>query len=198
MRTNNSTGTDVAPNSSVETIDHEESVNLKRYFMPNATTAYFKGTGNEFASYKETTTWLGEDYIQTVVNNGGATVEKVYRITQNEIQLVLQQEVPDESITVFTEQELNQLKKIDIVLEVPLQEGKKVGNRQIVSMSTEIDTAYGHFKDVLVVEEIQDQSKTLYYYAPDYGLVRTEFYQGNELTISSELASIGKPYWENE
>ena len=87
-KTDQDSVTGTIPN--IEQVENH-SYYLKRFFMPNGTTAYFKGTGNEFASYKETTTWLGENHVQTVINNGGATVEKIYRITMNEVQLVLQQ-----------------------------------------------------------------------------------------------------------
>ncbi len=179
-------------------IQENNSLSLKRYFMPSGTTAYFKGTGNEYASYKETTTWLGEDYVQTIIENGGAIVEKIYRITTSEVQLVLQQEVAEQPTSVYTEQELHALESIAVMLTLPFEEGKKMGNRQMVILPTEIDTAYGHFTDVMVVEEVLDNGKTRYFYAPDYGVVRTEFYYNNELAVTSELASINEPYLENE
>ncbi|MEO4053700.1 hypothetical protein [Solibacillus sp. CAU 1738] len=179
----------------------EESVaiaSFKRYFMPDGTTAYFRGTGNEFASYKEKTTWLFDHYIQTVLNNGGAIVEKIYRITATEVQLVLQQEVPEEPTTAYTEQQLNALATIAVIWEAPFEERKKMGNRQIVGIPAEITTEYGHFTDVIIVEEVADNNINRFFYAPDYGLIRLEFYNNNDLIVTSELASIGKPYWENE
>ena len=139
----------------------EESVaiaSFKRYFMPDGTTAYFRGTGNEFASYKERTTLLGDNYVQTVLNNGGAIVEKIYRITDKEVQLVLQQEVPEEPTTAYTEQQLNALATIAVIWEAPFEEGKKMGNRQIVGMPAEITTEYGHFTNVIIVEEVVNNS----------------------------------------
>lgn len=192
------TDQDIVTGTTPNNIQKNNSLSLKRYFMPSGTIAYFKGTGNEFASYKESTTWFGENYVQTVVENGGATVEKIYRITADEVQLVLQQEVPEQPTSVYTEQELHALETIAVMLTVPFEEGKKMGNRQIVMIPTEIDTEYGHFTDVVVVEEVLDNSKTRYFYAPDYGVVRTEFYDNDELIITSELASIDEPYWENE
>ena len=99
-------------------------------------------------------------------------------------------------MSTYTEQELNALETTDIILLAPFEEGKKMGNRKITNMNTEIDTEYGHFKDVITVEEVFENGKNIFFYAPDYGLVRTEFYMDNELVVSSELASIGKPYWE--
>ena len=53
---------------------------LKKYFKPDKSTATFLGEGNEFATYTEKTTWISDQYVGTIVDNGGVTTMNIYKI----------------------------------------------------------------------------------------------------------------------
>ncbi len=52
--------------------------------MPDGSTAYFLGEGNEYATYTVHTKWLSDQYVALVEDNGGAALLKVFRVMNEE------------------------------------------------------------------------------------------------------------------
>ena len=76
-------------------VDEETKENidlpLQNYFKKDGDVAYFLGMGNEYAGFTETTTWLFEDYVEILEDNTGATMQKIYHIKSDAIELVYQE-----------------------------------------------------------------------------------------------------------
>ena len=69
-------------------IEEEVSQTLANYFSKSEETMYYAGEGNEYAPFQLTTTWLSENYVQQIIDNGGGITQQIYRITNDEIQLI--------------------------------------------------------------------------------------------------------------
>ncbi|WP_332645207.1 hypothetical protein [Lysinibacillus sp. 54212] len=172
---------------------------LKAYFMEDGTTAYYKGVGNEFASYRETTYWLSDRYVQLIKDNGGAVVERVYRITEDEIRLVLEEEIAEETVRTTDIDKLEGMATQSVFLKLPIEQGMKLGNQTVVETDGNLETVFGEFSHVLVLREESDASQNDVFLAKNYGVIKHNFKSKEDnYVVSSELASIGTPYVEQE
>ena len=61
-------------------IVEEDSKALANYFSKSEETMYYAGGGNEYAAFQLTTTWLSENYVQQIIDNGGGITQQIYRI----------------------------------------------------------------------------------------------------------------------
>ena len=179
------------PNQTADDPAIEEEVLLANYFSKLEETMYFVGEGNEFASYQLTTTWLSENYVQHVIDNGGSIGQQIYRITNNEIQLIYNKPIELEPVS-FNLDELDKLKTISIMLKTPFETGDGF-ERKIMQSPTEVKVPFGTFEDAILVTEQNETGTTKYYYVEQYGLVKSEFITEDGYAITSSLASIGEP-----
>ena len=178
------------PNQTADDRTIEEEV-LANYFSKSEETMYFVGEGNEFASYQLTTTWLSENYVQHVIDNGGSINQQIYRITNNEIQLIYNKPIELEPVS-FNLDELDELKTISIMLKTPFETGDGF-DRKIMQSPTEVKVPFGTFEDAILVTEQNETGTTKYYYVEQYGLVKSEFITEDGYAVTSSLASIGEP-----
>lgn len=169
--------------------DHRET--LKKFFKQDGDVAHFLGSGNEFARFTETTTWLFDDYVQILEDNGGAVSQKIYRITEKAIELVYQ-EIAEPTAKVFTELDLSALPTAQTVLQWPVANGDKVGDLSI-QMPVEIKTPYQTFSNAILLTEEVEAGKNDYYYVEGYGLVARVFETSDGYRVVSSLASINEP-----
>lgn len=184
-------------------IDEEPAtavINFADYFMPNNSIAYFEGIGNEFASYSLRTNWLNENYVVTILDNGGAVVQKVYRITQDKVALVLE-ELMDTSLeqaTYPTIVQLDPLPEIEIYLQGPFEIGATFEKWKIIKTNATLETPYKQFNDIIIFEENGDNYINRHYFAKGYGEIKRESImtlenaEGNseQYTVTSTLKSI--------
>ena len=168
------------PDNSEEVPSQKEL--LRKYFKKDGDIAYFKGIGNEYASFTETTTWINEDYVQILVDNGGSITQKIYRVTDVDIRLVLTRNAEDEIIKP-TIAELNSMETIDILLEAPFD------NDGTMFTNVPFKTPYGDFNAILVESETEGVNISKYY-AEDYGLVGEVYTFTDGSKIESYLSSI--------
>ena len=174
--------------SVLNSVVNDDVQTLKSYFRKSGDVAYYEGTGNEYASFKLETTWLADDYVQTVIDNGGGITQEIYRITANEIQLIY-----NEMIESAPEQfELNDLEKlpvISVILQGPLEDGKTF-NGKTISYPETVETPIGTFDIAVKVSEQYDGGMNHFYYVPNEGLVKrvASFNDGEE--VISELISV--------
>ena len=184
----NQTADDPAIESPVE---DEVSPILASYFSKSEETMYFAGEGNEFASFQLTTTWLSGNYVQHVIDNGGSIAQQIYRITNNEIQLIYSKMIELEPVS-FNVDELDELETISVMLKTPFKNGTAF-DQKIMQYPTEVNVPYGTFEDAVLVIEEDETGTTKYYYVEQYGLVKSEFITEDGDTITSSLASLGEP-----
>lgn len=166
---------------------------LAAYFPADGSTAYYQGYGNEFASYTLQTTYIDPSSIAQIENNGGVTLLKVYRITNSSIALVYMEAV-DETPTLPLAQEIATLPVIEIILQQPLEVGRRFNGWDIVSTTASVTTEYRTFHDVLELRKTKDNLTTSKYFAKGVGLVLTKdeivTTSGKSFIISSTLQKI--------
>ena len=161
---------------------------LRKYFKKDGDVAYFKGSGNEYASFTETTNWINEDYVQILVDNGGSITQNIYRITDVDIRLVLTRNAEDE-IVKPTLAELNSMDTIDILLEAPFSEKNWSFDDRTMFTNVSFKTPYGDFNTILVESETEE-IKISKYYAEGYGLVGEVYTFTDGSKVESYLSSI--------
>lgn len=166
---------------------------LAVYFPADGSTAYYQGEGNEFASYTLQTKYIDASSIAQIENNGGVTLLKVYRMTDFAIELVYMEAV-DEIPTLPSAQEIATLPVIEIILQQPLEVGRRFNGWDIVSTTASMTTEYSTFHDVIELRKKTDNLTTSKYFAKGVGLVQTKdemlTTNGESVIISSTLQKI--------
>ncbi|WP_042475661.1 hypothetical protein [Bacillus ndiopicus] len=162
-------------------IDQQEN-ELQLYFKEDASTAFFEGEGNEFASYTEQTFWLAPNYVHIQVDNGGAIINKIYRITNEAIELVFREV---EGVKQFDIAALDTYPVITTILKMPLEVGQSEGNWTIAEIDAQIDTPYRSFDHAVVIVTKDKDTTESNYYVRGYGLVKsvTEMVDGDETYV---------------
>jgi hypothetical protein len=167
----------------------EQAISGQLLFKEDQSTAYFTGTGNEYASYSETTYWISYEYVQVITDNGGTTVHEYYKIEEDAIYLLATQtedQLEDLSLDI-----LKTIAPIELYLKLPLTVGTSfngwnVEDRQFLS------TAYEQFDDAFILTKDTPSDMTTLYIAPGFGVVKrvVVLKDTSETTITSELSSI--------
>ncbi|WP_277584592.1 DUF4652 domain-containing protein [Psychrobacillus antarcticus] len=147
---------------------------LKKYLPPHGAEAVFLG-GYENGGSTTQTYWLGDHYVQQVISTDGGSVERIYRLKGNQIEVVYEEMVADGSGRLqWSSEELNRLPEGELFLEAPLEIGDEYGDWTVVNTSGQVTTAYGEFTNVLILESIKDDYRMRGYYAPGFGEVILE------------------------
>jgi len=166
---------------------------INDYFPNNENTKYtYEGKGNEYASYVVYTDYSEAERVQRRSNNGGTETVRVYEKKNGELRLLL-----SKGETYYRENLIPAAVsgQGELLLKEPLKKGtswklQDQRRRSITNEGVEITTPTGSYKALEVTTE-NPQSKTVDYYAPGVGLVKTVFYsEGTEVT--STLAKIEK------
>ena len=161
---------------------------LKQYFFPDETEAVFLG-GFENGGVKTHTFWLSDYYVQQVVSNDGGTVERVYRLNGNQIELVYQEMIDGSERTQWSIEELNKLPMLEVLLKAPFEIGDEYGNWTVIETSGQVTTTYGSMSNVLVVENKTDDVRMRKYFVQGFGEVKWEATYLNEESGDYEVAS---------
>ncbi|WP_342574347.1 hypothetical protein MHH37_19680 [Solibacillus sp. FSL K6-1781] len=172
-------------------IGEKPNLPLRNYFKQDGDVAYFLGTGNEYASFKETTTWLFYDYVEVQEDNGGAVMQKVYRIKQDAIELVYEEMIEVERKS-FTLAQLNQLEPIHTILQPPIANGEIFENKT-VTYPVNFQTPYKNYDNIIQITEDVEGGKNHFYYDYGDGLIAEQYIMNDGNEITSVLASINEP-----
>ncbi|KGR73514.1 DUF4652 domain-containing protein [Ureibacillus manganicus] len=175
-----------------EVADNESNYNnlLKSYFFPSENSDAFYIGGFENGGEKVQTKWLNDEFVQEITSNGGATIERIYHITNNQIELIYQEMIDGSSPSSMTTEQLNQLPTIEIVMTAPFKVGDTIGEFTVIDTKGEVGTMYNSFSDVLILENKDEESITRKYYAKGYGKVKLEFEFYNQDTREFELSHL--------
>lgn len=168
--------------------EQELPLPLRNYFKQDGDVAHFLGFGNEYAEFSETTIWLFDDYVEIQENNGGAEIQKIYRIKQNAIELVYE-EVMEEERNTFTLTQLNQLESLQTILKWPILDGATFDNKT-VSYPVAYETPYKNYENLIQVTEQVESGKNHFYYAEGDGLVAEAFIMDDGYEVTSVLETI--------
>lgn len=165
---------------------------IKDYFPFEENVKYvYEGKGNEYASYNIVVDYLTENLVQLRSNNGGTEMVKVLENKDGKLTMLLSR------AECYYRENLTQgpNTNAEILLKEPLIKGTSwtlADNRKrsISNVEIEVITPLDKYKTLEVTTEGKEY-KTLDYYAPNVGLVKTLFISnGNE--ISSSLSKIEK------
>ncbi|MFK2825556.1 stalk domain-containing protein [Bacillus sp. B190/17] len=175
-------------------------INLIDYMPPQMSVKYFKGTGMEYAEYKETVLSLKNGLLETYDDNEGTRILSILDISQNEIAEVYHEDEVYENGTVNLAT-LDRYKHRTTLLKNPIEVGREINGQKIIKTNAEIKVPYGTIKNVIVLEEREvydDGSVRVFrkYWAKRLGLVKSESIHtsgGSKHVITSELERI-EPY----
>ena len=177
-------------NSGDQSISAQKEL-LRSFFKQDGDVAYFVGSGNEYATFKETTKWINPDYVEIVTDNGGSITQNIYRITPYAIEFIIGQNADDGVVTPSVEELLN-LQSVMTVLSIPLENGKMFDdNTKTMQLNVPLKTPYGDFITTLV-EYSGDGANVYKYYAKGFGLVGQVYSFEDGTKIESYLASINE------
>ena len=163
---------------------------IKDFFSFKENTKYkYEGKGNEYASYNVLVDYLTGTRVQLRSNNGGTEVVKVLENKNGELRLIVSK------VECYYRENFTSIinNKPEILLKEPLIKGTTwtlTGNRKryISNVEVYVTTPLGKYKTLEVTTEGKNE-KTLEYYAPNVGVVRTVFIS-NAGQVSSSLSKI--------
>lgn len=176
-----------------KTIEHPaayQELKINDYFpIKDNVKYYYKGNGNEYASYTIYNDYTSEDKVQQRIDNGGTEVVMVFQLKEGKLTRIFSKG------EVYYRENLLGIKSEDeeIILMEPLKKGttwklKDSRVRTITNTSADITTPLANYKAIEVTTEGQ-KDKTIDYYAKNIGLVKSVFISdGND--ISSTLSKI--------
>ncbi|MDV6377106.1 hypothetical protein ORD22_02360 [Sporosarcina sp. GW1-11] len=171
-------------------------VSLLDYFLPDGSSAHYKGEGNEYAELDITVARPAEDYVVIHENNGGSFIQKVYKLVGDEIQ-VLQEEHIEIASEVPTPAELDAMEPIRIYLKGPIAVGTTFDDWEIVETDVAVTTPYQQFEDAFVVEQASEDFVNRMYLVKDFGEVKREAIMAVEneadFVVQSLLETVTQP-----
>lgn len=194
----NSTSTSQTEAPPVTQPDEESGFDeLRKIFKNDGDVAYFVGEGNEYATFTEKTSWLNEEFVELVTDNGGAVTRQIYHITDEAIVLVYVDMI-DEGYTKITIEKLEQLTPISTLLPWPIVNNATFENFTITNPG-KLETPFRTFKSVVQVTSKENGYQTHMYYAAGYGLIGRVFEpieatdEVDAFRVTSLLASVNTP-----
>jgi len=168
-------------------------VQLSNFFMQDGVTAVYLGEGNEYASYRARTQWHNDHTVSIFEDNGGTTLLRTYRISDESIDLIQEQgEFYDEFNP--TDEELQALPKLATFLKLPVEPGESIDEWKVISINETIDTPFQVFEQVIVLEKSDDTGAIQRRYIVEkYGEIKREFIMNEEdieFVVTSTLESV--------
>ncbi|AXH99191.1 hypothetical protein DV702_05225 [Sporosarcina sp. PTS2304] len=171
-------------------------VSLLDYFLPDGSSAHYKGEGNEFAELDITVARPAEDYVVIHENNGGSFIQKVFKVEGDEIQ-VLQEEPMEIEAAIPTPAELDAMEPQRIYLKGPIAVGTTFDDWKIVETDVAVTTPYQQFEDAFVIEQTSEDFVNRIYFVKGIGEVKREsiMEQENEpdFVVLSLLETVTQP-----
>ncbi|WP_303965318.1 hypothetical protein [Sporosarcina ureae] len=171
-------------------------VSLMEYFLPDGSSAHYKGVGNEYAELDITVARPTQDYVVIHENNGGTFVQKVYKLNGDEIQ-VLQEEHIELDAGVPPVEELESMEPIRTYLKGPIEVGTTFDDWKIVEMNASVETPYQQFEDAVVIEQAGEDFVNRIYIVKDFGEVKRESTMSiegeEEFVVTSSLETVTQP-----
>lgn len=168
-------------------------VQFSNFFMQDGVTAVYLGEGNEYASYQARTQWHNDHTVSIFEDNGGTTLLRTYRISNESIDLIQEQgEFYDEFNP--TDEELQALPKLATFLKLPVEPGESIDEWKVISINETIDTPFQVFEQVIVLEKSDDTGAIQRRYLVEkYGEIKREFIMNEEdieFVVTSTLESV--------
>lgn len=171
----------------------KEALLLSDFFLPDNSTATFRGEGNEYASYTLRTIHPYDNYVITYEDNGGTIVQRIYRLTKENIGLLAENgEAYTEEIP--TLESLEAMNILDLYMATPIELGTEFNEWKIVSVDETVETRLQHYEGVIVIERTEAPGNiTRKYFAIGIGEIKREFImpaEDEDITVTSVIDQI--------
>lgn len=175
-----------APTTSTPVLSEqaEQQLNLKNFFKQDGDVAHFLSYRNEYAKFIETTHWLSDEFVQITVDNTAIETRKIYKITKDAIYLVFE-DLPGVSVEEVTVEKLKKMHPISTLLT------KSIENEETsITYPSELNTPLKKFEKVIQITSENEDGKTDFYYAENFGLIGQISHYDRGLSNYSLIASI--------
>lgn len=163
---------------------------LIMFFKTEKSRADFYGIGNEYANFSEETTWLDENYVQIIIDNGGSQTRNIYRITDTAIEQIVN-EYYEEETAPPTIDKLKQMPVISTILQAPFENGKVFDNKTMYT-NVEVETFMGTYPAAIMVEDHENNVKRYYY--EGLGFIGEKYELEDNYVVESYIAAINGNY----
>jgi len=171
----------------------ESEIPMRDFFLAYGSKAHYKGDGNEFAELNIEVIQPYENYVIVYEDNGGASLQKIYKIGTNNIEILAEDMIEFDPIVPSLEQ-LEEMKPIGVYLQQPFTVGTKFQEWTIVEINATVETPYKTFDNVIVIEMAKDDYINRKYFVQGSGEVKREAImkiEGEEdFIVTSTLESI--------
>ncbi|MEW6663560.1 MAG: hypothetical protein ACOY9Y_11065 [Bacillota bacterium] len=161
---------------------------VQTYFPSGVNSEWdYEGRGSEYADFQMQVLEKQGNRALFVRADAGTTLALVYDITPDQITLVYSEENFEGDKTVLTAPPNRQ----DVILNGPVEAGTtwKAGDRtyKIEKTGVTVVTPVGTFKDCIQVRVTfpAGEHEIIQYYAPNVGMVKSEFIAGNSSVVST-------------
>lgn len=150
----------------------------------------YEGQGNEFAFYNVHIDYTSDTRVQQRINNGGSETVKVIEVKDGKVTQVF-----SKGEVYYRENYLKNDSEQEILLQEPIKKGTSwtlsdSRKRTITGTSVDVSVPAGDFKAVEVTTE-GPRDKTIDYYAPNVGLVKSIWISSETKDeVSSSLSEI--------
>jgi hypothetical protein len=174
-------------------IDKDPEITLLQFFPQSPTERLFLGKGNEFATYTETFYKNEGSYYPSIVENGGTSMLRIYKVTEDEIALVYEEgEFYDDVPPISSLEDKFQTRPI---LTAPIKVGSENREWKVIEYLESLKVPFGNIPDVYVLEKKNKEGSTeKQYWARQYGKIKEEFIiddqNGVQFEVTSELEKI--------
>ncbi|MFW5988286.1 MAG: hypothetical protein ACOCQA_02475 [bacterium] len=153
----------------------------------------YRGEGIEYAAFIRDIKYVEKPFVQIHDNNGGTIVATIYKVKEDRISIISQQEefYSEDNLLLKLDKDV---KEKEIILKTPLQEGNSWESndkrKEIIKTGMTLELPAGKFYDVIKVESKltnrENELTNYYYYAKNIGLVKEES-KGENFNVISEL-----------
>lgn len=168
-------------------------LSIEDYYPFEANSEYvYEGKGSEFAFYNRYVDFLDEENnrVQTRTNNGGTETVRVLELTENSLSIIASTSESYSRENIMSEAVAGE--DAEVLLMEPLTKGTEWTlpdgrKRYISNVDVTITTPLGTYTTLEVTTEAED-SLSKDFYAPQVGLVMSEFMTGDDV-IASQLSA---------
>jgi len=185
-------GSDTDTEDEITSEETEKTIPMRDFFLPEGSSADYKGIGNEFAQLKVETAQPFEKYYVIHENNGGSFIRKTYKIEDDRIDIL--EEKPEAYEGNFPSlAEIEAMKPIGIYLQKPFSIGTEFDGWTITETNATVETPFRTFKNAIVIEKEGIDFINRMYFVQGFGEVKREFVmttEDDDMVVASELESI--------
>lgn len=148
----------------------------------------YEGSGNEYAAFTARAMAREGDRTQFSVNSGGTRLGQVYEVTASAVTLLFSKEEFYSDASLLGEKANRQR----VILKAPLQVGaaweSAQERREVVGIRETVQVPAGTYSNVVKIKvtslAAQAGGHSFEYYAPNIGLVLSEFVTGQDMIVS--------------